>query len=60
MRRVYSHFDGLVPVDDVAGEREGVDVDDVHVPTLRAHVQPLGLQREVQACDPADKGQARF
>lgn len=57
----YSHFDGLVPVDDVPAEREGLDVDDVHVAALRAHVHPLGLQRQVQAGDPAGKhaGQCR-
>lgn len=49
---VYSHFDGLVPVDDVSGEREGLDVDHVHVAALRADVDPLGGQRQVQARDP--------
>lgn len=52
----YSHFDGLVPVDDVPAEREGLDVDDVHVAALRAHVHPLRLQRQVQAGDPGEKG----
>lgn len=50
----YSHFDGLVPVDDVSAEREGFDVDDVHVAALRAHVDPLRLQRQVEAGDPED------
>lgn len=52
---IYSHFDGLVPVDDVSGEREGLDVDDVHVPALRAHVDPLGGERQVQARDPTTR-----
>ena len=41
---VYSQFDGLVPVDDVAGDDERLDVDDVHVALLGAHVQPFTLQ----------------
>lgn len=52
----YSHFDGLVPVDDVAGERKRLDVDYVHVTALRAHVDPLGGQRQVEARDPAGEG----
>ena len=33
----------LVPVDDVAGQAEVVKVEDVRVPLLRPHEQPLGL-----------------
>ena len=42
-----SQFDGLVPHDDVAGQDKGLDVDDVSVASLRAHVQPLALERKV-------------
>ena len=37
------HPDRLVPVDDVAGQAEVVEVEDVRVPLLRPHEQPLGL-----------------
>ena len=47
-----SQFDGLVPHDDVAGQDKGLDVDDVSVATLRAHVQPLALERKVAEGDP--------
>ena len=47
-----SQIDGLVPVDDVAGEGEGLDVDDVHVAALGADVEPLALKRQVEAGDP--------
>lgn len=47
------HFDGFVPVDHVSGEREGLNVDDVHVPAFGADVDPLRLQRQVQARYPA-------
>ena len=33
--------DGLVPVDDVAGETEVVEVEDVRVPLLRPNEKPL-------------------
>jgi len=39
--------DGLVPHDDVSGQNERLDVDDVHVALVRAHVQPLALERQV-------------
>ena len=42
MRRLV-HPDRLVPVDDVAGQAEVVEVEDVRVPLLRPHEQPLGL-----------------
>lgn len=50
----YSHFDGLVPVDDVTAQRECVDVDHVDIPTLRAHVNPLRLERQVKTGDSGD------
>lgn len=48
-----SQFDGLVPHDDVSGEDEGLDVDDVRVAALGAHVQPLTLEGKVAEGDPS-------
>lgn len=46
-------LDGFIPVDHVTGDGEGLDVHDVDVPPLRAHVEPFALEREVEAGDPA-------
>ena len=39
------HPDRLVPVDNVAGQAEVVQVEDVGVPLLRPNEEPLGLDR---------------
>ena len=46
-------FDSLVPVDDVSGYGERLDVDDVDVAPFSANVQPLALERQVEAGDSA-------
>ena len=43
----YLQFNGFVPVDDVTWELKGLNVDNVHIATLRTHVQPLALKRQV-------------
>lgn len=48
-------FYGLIPHDYVSWQNEGLDVDDVCVPTLRPHVQPFTLKGKVAKCDPAEK-----
>ena len=42
-----SHFDALIPVDDVSGESERLDIDDVHIAAFSPDVHPLGLERQV-------------
>ena len=49
-----SQFNGFVPHDDVARQREGLHVDDVDVPPLRPHVQPLALEGQVAVRDPGE------
>ena len=46
-------FDSLVPVDDVSGYGERLDVDDVDVAPFSANVEPLALERQVEAGDSA-------
>jgi hypothetical protein len=46
-------FDSLVPVDDVSGYGERLDVDDVDVAPFSADVEPLALERQVEAGDSA-------
>ena len=46
-------IDGFVPVDDVTGNGEGVDVDHVDVAAFRSHVEIFALERQVEANDPA-------
>ena len=45
-------LDGFVPVDDVARQGKGLDVDHMDVASLRAYVQPLALVRQVDVSDP--------
>ena len=40
----YLQLNGLVPVDDIAGQDERLYVDNVHVPALRAYIQPTALE----------------
>ena len=47
-------FNGLVPVDDVAGQTETLDVDNVDVAALGADVEPLALERQVEAGNPVE------
>lgn len=47
-----SQFYGLVPHDDISGQNEGLDVDDVCVPALRPHIQPFTLKGKVAKRDP--------
>lgn len=49
---IYSHFNGLVPVNNVTGEDEALNVDHMNVTTLRTHVQPLALERKVHESYP--------
>ena len=46
-------FDSFVPVDDVSGYGERLDVDDVDVAPFSADVEPLALERQVEAGDSA-------
>jgi hypothetical protein len=46
-------FDSFVPVDDVPGYGERLDVDDVDVAPFGADVEPLALERQVEASDSA-------
>lgn len=48
-------FYGLVPHDDVSRQNEGLDVDDVCVPTLCSHVQPFTLKGKVAERDPGEQ-----
>lgn len=48
-------FYGLVPHDDVSGQNEGLDVDDVCVSTLCPHVQPFTLKGKVAKRDPGEQ-----
>jgi len=49
--RGYLQIDSLVPVDNVAGHNERLNVDDVNVTTVRAYVQPLALEGQVTEGD---------
>lgn len=50
---VYEHLqlDDLVPVDDIAGQGERVDVESVHIATLGAQVEPAALEGKVAVGD---------
>lgn len=48
-------FYGLIPHDDVSGQNEGLNVDDVCVSTLCPHIQPFTLEGEVAKGDPGEK-----
>lgn len=52
-------LDRFVPVDDVTRNGERFDVDDVHVAFLRADVEPLALERQMETSDP-DDGKRRY
>ena len=54
MTNRYSQINGLVPVDDVATEGKGLDVDHMHVTPLRTYVQPLALEGQAHVRDPVD------
>lgn len=51
----HSQFDGLIPHDDISGQDEGLDVDDVCVAALRPHVQPFTLEGKVAERDPGER-----
>lgn len=48
-------FYGLVPHDDVSGQNEGLDVDDVCVSAFCPHVQPFTLKGKVAKRDPGEQ-----
>ena len=48
----HSQFDGFVPVDDIAGEDERLDVDNMDIAPLCSNVQPLTLEWQVTVCYP--------
>lgn len=51
----YLQLDGFVPVDDVARQHEGLDVNHVDVSTFRADVQPFALQWQVDVRNPVTR-----
>ena len=53
MYQTDSQLDGLVPHDGVTGQRERLDVHDVHVAVVGPDVHPLGLERQVTVRYPA-------
>lgn len=48
-------FNGFVPHDDIAWEGEGLHIDNVNVPSFRAHVEPFTLKRQMAKRDPAKR-----
>lgn len=50
---VYLHFDGFIPVYNVTGKGEQLDVDEMYIAPFRSHVQPFAAEWKVYDCNSA-------